>query len=131
VRGPSRIPRPAPATLECGEVEVGELDETEDRLCMLEQHLAGLGQGDRPAAFRPLDEPVADPLLEDRDLLADRGLSEAEARGGTAKRSFPRDGPQRGEMTELDAGPAPEPTCGFRNAIRSGRGQPPFCFPPT
>jgi hypothetical protein len=93
VRGPSRTPRPAPATLERGEVEVSELDESEDRLRMLEQHLTGFGQRDRPSPLGALDEPVADPLLEDRDLLADRRLSEAETRGGSAKRTLPRDRP--------------------------------------
>jgi hypothetical protein len=131
VRGPSRTPRPAPATLEGREVEVGELDEAEDRLCMLEQHLTRFGQRDRPSSLGALDEPVADPLLEDRDLLADRRLSEAETRGGSAKRAFPRDRPQRGEMAELDAGPATEPTPRIRNGVRPGRGQPPVCFPPT
>jgi hypothetical protein len=131
VRGPSRTPRPAPATLERREVEVRELDEAEDRLRVLEQHLACLGQRDRAAPLGALDEAMADALLEDRDLLADRGLSEAEARRGGAKRPFPRDCPQRGEMTELDAGPAAEPSWGIRNAIRPARGQPPFCFPPT
>jgi hypothetical protein len=131
VRGPSRTPRPAPATLECLEVEVCELDQAEDRLCVLEHHLAGFGQRDGSASFGPLDEPVADPLLEDRDLLADRRLREAEARGGTAERPFPRDRSQRSEVTELDAGPATEPTRGIRNAVRPARGQPPFCFPPT
>jgi len=107
------------------------LDEAEDGLCVLQQHLAGFGQRDGSAAFGPLHEPVADSPLEDRDLLADRRLREAEVRGGTAKRPFPGDRSQRGEMTELDAGPAAEPTCGIRNAVRPARGQPPFCFPPT
>jgi hypothetical protein len=131
VRGPSRTPRPAPATLEGGEVEVRELDEPEDRLCVLEQHLAGLGQADRAPSLGALDEPVTDALLEDRDLLADRGLGEAEARGSAAERPFARDRPQRGEMTELDAGPATEPTRGVRSSLRSCGAQL-FCsFPPA
>jgi hypothetical protein len=130
VRGPSRTSRPAPATLEGGEVEVRILDEPEDRLRVLEQHLARLGQADRPASLRALDQPVADALLEDRDLLADRRLREAEARGGAAERALTRDRPQRGEVTELDAGPATEPTRGVRSALRSGA-QVFGCFPPA
>jgi hypothetical protein len=107
------------------------LDAAEDRLRMLEHDLARLRQRDRPAALRALDEAVADPLLEDRDLLADRGLREAEARGGAAERPLARDRPQRREMSELDAGPATEPTGSVRSSLRPGRGQSPFCFPPT
>jgi hypothetical protein len=110
---------------------VCELDEAEDRLCVLQQDLAGLGQRDRPAPFRALDEAVTDPPLEDRDLLADRRLGEAEPRGGAPEGPFPVDRSQRGEVTELDAGPAAEPTSGVRNVLRLARGQPPFCFPPT
>ena len=131
VRGPSRIPRPAPATLERPEVVVRPLDEPEDRVGMLEQERPGFGERDGAPSFRPLDQAVADALLEDRDLLTDRRLREAEPCRGTAERPFPRDCPQRGEMTELDAGPAAEPSWGIRNAIRPARGQPPFCFPPT
>jgi hypothetical protein len=72
VRGPSRTSRPAPATLELGEVVTRVLDAAEDRLRVLEHDLACLRQRDRPAALRALDEAMADPLLEDRDLLADR-----------------------------------------------------------
>ena len=131
VRGPSRNSRPAPATLECGEVEVRELDEAEDRLCVLQQDLAGLRERDRAATLGALDEAVTDPLLEDRDLLADRRLGEAEPRRGASERPFPGDRSQRGEMTELDAGPATEPSSCIRNVLRPARGQPPFCFPPT
>jgi hypothetical protein len=107
------------------------LDEAEDRLCVLEQQLARFGQRHGPAPFGPLDEPMADPLLERGDLLTDRRLCETEPGCGAAERSLPRDRPQRGEMTELDAGPATEPIRGIRIALRPGRGQPPFCFPPT
>jgi hypothetical protein len=70
---------------------VRELDEAEDRLGVLQQDLAGLGQRDRPAPLRALDEAVTDPLLEDRDLLADRRLGEAEPRGSASEGPFPGD----------------------------------------
>jgi hypothetical protein len=58
-----------------------ELDEPEDRLRVLEQDLAGLGEGDGAPSFRALDEPMTDPPLQQRDLLADRGLRESEPGG--------------------------------------------------
>jgi hypothetical protein len=91
VRGPSRIPRPAPATLERPEVVVRALDEPEDRVGVLEQERPGFGERDRAPPFRPLDQAVADALLEDRDLLTDRRLREAEPCRGTAEGPFPRD----------------------------------------
>jgi len=110
---------------------VGVLDPAEDALGVLEQHLAGLGQRDRAASLGALDEAMTDPLLEDRDLLADRGLREAEARRGAAERPFPRDRAESREMSELDAGPTPEAAGGVRGALRPGRAQPSFCFPPV
>ena len=76
-----------------------ELDETEDRLRVLEQDLTGLGQGDGAPSFRALDEPVTDPPLEQRDLLADRGLRESEPGGGRSERSFACDRAQRRQVT--------------------------------
>jgi hypothetical protein len=61
------------------------LDAAEDRVRVLEQDLAGFGEAHGPSALRALDEAVADPLLEDRDLLTDRRLGEAEACGGRAE----------------------------------------------
>jgi hypothetical protein len=131
VRGPSRIPRPAPATLERPEVVVRPLDEPEDRVGVLEQERACFGQRDGPPSFRTLDQPVTDALLEDRDLLTDRRLREAEPRRGGAERPFSFDRAQRCEMSELDAGPATEPIGGIRSVLRARGGQPPVCFPPT
>jgi hypothetical protein len=110
---------------------VRELDEAGDRLRVREQDLAGLGERDRAAALRPLDQAVADPPLQEGDLLADRRLSEAEPRGGAAERSLSSDCAQRGEMTKLDTGPVTEPSNGFRNPVRPLGGQPSFCLPPT
>lgn len=75
------------------------LDEPEDRLGVLEQDLSRLGQGDRPASLGALDEAMADPLLEDRDLLADRRLREPEPRGGAPERPFAGDRPQGVQMS--------------------------------
>jgi hypothetical protein len=99
MRGPSRSSRPAPATFEGREVEMCELDEAEDRLRVLEQDLTGLGEGDGAPSFRALDEPVADPPLEQRDLLADRGLREAEPSRSRPERSFACDRAQRRQVT--------------------------------
>ena len=120
-----------PAELERAEVEVRALDEPEDRVRVLEQHVAGLGEGDRAAPLRPFDQPVPAAPLEDRDLLADRRLGEAEARCRAAERPFTGDRPQRCEVAQLDTSPRTE------RAERSGAAfvwagaQPPFCFPPA
>jgi hypothetical protein len=99
MRGPSRISRPAPAGLISREIEVGQLDEAEDRLRMLEQHLTGLREGHGAPSFRPLDEAVADPALEQRDLLADRRLREPESAGGRPERTLACDRAQRRQVT--------------------------------
>jgi hypothetical protein len=77
---------------------MGLLDETEDRVGVLEQHLAGVGQGDGAAALGALDQSVSDPPLEDRDLLADRRLREAEACRGAAEGALAGDRPQCREV---------------------------------
>jgi hypothetical protein len=130
-RGGARHVGLRPAELELAEVHVGALDEAEDGVRVLEHDLAGVGQRHRAASFRPLDQPVADAPLEDGDLLADRRLGEAEARGRAAERPLAGNRPQRREVAQLDAGP------GTEGAERSGAAfvaagvQPPFCFPPA
>jgi hypothetical protein len=74
------------------------LDEAEDRVGVLEQHLAGIGEGHGAAALRALDQSVPDAPLEDRDLLADRRLREAQARRGPPERALAGDRPQRREV---------------------------------
>jgi hypothetical protein len=130
-RGPSRTSRPAPTTLEGPEVDVRAFDQTEDGLGVLEQHLTRFGESDRAAALRPLDQTMADPAFEDRDLLADRGLGEAEPRGRRAEGTLPGDGAQRCQMAQLDAGPRAECTNLPRDVVLRPGGQPPFCFPPA
>jgi hypothetical protein len=76
-----------------------DLDEAEDRLRVLEQDLTGLGEGDGASAFGTLDEPVTDPALQERDLLADRGLGEPEPGRGRAERALACNRPQRRQMT--------------------------------
>lgn len=107
------------------------LDEAEDRVGVPEQHLAGVGQGDRAPALRALDQPVPDPPLEDRDLLADRRLREAQARRGAPERALAGDRPQRCEVAELDTGPGAERAERSGSASLAAGGQPPFCFPPA
>jgi hypothetical protein len=110
---------------------VSALDETEDGMGVLEQHLARFGEGDGAPALRPFDQAMADPALEDRDLLADRRLGEPKARGRSAKRALPRDRSQGREVAQLDPRPRAERTDLPRNAVLRSGGQPPFCFPPT
>ena len=98
---------------------------------MLEQHLAGLGQRDAAAALRPLHQPVADPSLEDRDLLADRRLGEPEMGRGRPERALAGDRPQRCEVAQLDAGPRAKCSNLPRVGVARAGAQPPFCFPPT
>jgi hypothetical protein len=129
--GPGRRVRGRPAELERAEIDVRALDETEDGVGVPEQHFTGVGERDGAPPFRPVDQAVADPPLEDRDLLADRGLREAEPRGRAAERSLTGDCPQRREMAELDAGPRTE-RAERSGAVFVGAGsQPPFCFPPA
>jgi hypothetical protein len=70
-----------------------------------EQHLAGLGQRERPRPAGAFDQPLADEPFEDGDLVADRGLDVPEPRRGAAERPFARDRFERGEVSELDSEP--------------------------
>lgn len=97
-----------PAQLERAEVEVRALDEAEDGVRVPEQHLAGVREGNGATPFRPFDQAVPDPPLEDRDLLADRRLGEAEARRGAAEGALAGDRPQCRKVAQLDTGPRTE-----------------------
>jgi len=110
---------------------VGVLDESEDRVRVLEQNLTGVGERHGAAALRPVDEPVADSPLEDRDLLTDRRLGEAEPGSRRAKRAFACDRPQRGEVPKFDTGPGAEGCDRGPIPFLCPAGQPPFCFPPA
>jgi hypothetical protein len=130
-RAELRRVRVGPPKFEGAEVRVRALDEPENRVRVLEQNVARVGERHRPAPLRPFDQAVPDPSLEDGDLLADRRLGEAEARRRAAEGALEGDRPQRREMAELDAGPGTERAERSGAAFVAAGGQPPFCFPPA
>ena len=75
----------------------------DDRLGVPEEQLAGLGERDGSRSSRPLDERLADDLLERRDLLADGRLRVPEPLGGPSERALARDRVERSEVAHLDA----------------------------
>ena len=87
------------------DVGLRRLQTGEDRVGVLQDELARLGQLDADAAARALDEPLADRALERRDLLADRRLDVAEARRGTPEGPLAGDRLERRQVAQLD----PEP----------------------
>lgn len=107
------------------------LDEPEDVVRVLEQHVAGLGERHGAAPLRPFDQPVADPPLEDRNLLADRRLGEAETCCCASERPLAGDRPQRREVAQLDTSPGTERAERGEAAFVWAGAQPPFCFPPA
>lgn len=107
------------------------LDQAQDGVGVLEQHLAGVGERDGAPALRPLDQSVSDPPLEDGDLLTDRGLGEAEPCGRAAEGSLACDRPERGEVAQLYTGPLAERAERSGSAFVAAGSQPPFRFPPA
>ena len=91
---------------ECGEIGLRSGHARGDRTCVSEKQLAGLGEGDRLRASRPLDQPVADDPLERGDLLADCRLGVAQRRCRLAEGSFARDRFQSQEVPEFNTKPA-------------------------
>jgi hypothetical protein len=130
-RAELRRVRVGPPKLERAEVGVRALDEAENRVRVLEENVARVGELDRAPPLRPFDQAMSDPSLEDGDLLADRRLSEAEARRGAAEGALEGDRPQRREVAQLDPGPGTEGAEGSGAAFVAAGGQPPFCFPPA
>jgi hypothetical protein len=70
------------------------------------QHEVAGGVSETGRGARALDQPRPHDPLEQRDLLADRGLRVAERPRGAAERALAGDGVERGQMADLD----PEPT---------------------
>ena len=97
--------RPGLAGAERGDVGPRRVEPGDDRLGVTEQQHSGLGQRDGARTAGPLDERLADDLLERRDLLADGRLRVAEPIGRATERSLPRDRVEGGEVAHLDSEP--------------------------
>src|SRR5262249_4397333 len=88
-------------------VEVGELlhfflrgfDFLEDAPGALEEHAAGLGQGEVAAA--PFEQPDAELLFEQLDLLGQGGLTHVELVGGATKTADAGDARQIVQLAQL------------------------------
>ena len=105
--------RPGLTGAERRDVRARGVEPRDDRLGVAQKELAGLGQRDGARAAGPLDERLADDLLERRDLLADGRLRVAEPLGGAAERSLARNRAERGEVAQLD----PEPLIRLSNRM--------------
>jgi len=75
---------------------------------MLEQELARPRQLEAALAAAALDQPLAEALLEQGDLLAGGRLREAEALRRRAERAGVRDGAEGDEVPEVERGPGIE-----------------------
>jgi hypothetical protein len=69
-----------------------------DRVGVPEEHLAGLGKGDRARAARAVDQAQPHDALECGDLLGDGRLRVAQTLGRTAERALVRDCLERDQV---------------------------------
>ena len=99
---------------QCFHVGLRSLELGDDRVGVAEQQPARVRQRDGPRPTRALDQPLADDLLELRDLLADRRLRVAELPRGTAERPGARERLQGRQMAQLH----PQPTIRFHNRLQ-------------
>ena len=107
--------RPGRAFGERGQVGLRGVELRDDRVRVPEEQPARVGQVDGPGAAGPVDEPLPDVALEQRDLLADGGLGVAELAGRPAEGARAADGLQGREMPQFDA----EPSITFHNQNES------------
>jgi hypothetical protein len=102
---------PAGAALEVVELASEDVEPLEDPLGM-PQHDAAGGRERRPAgAAGAVEDAHADGALEPGDLLADRGLAEAEHRCGVGEGPLLRDCAQGGEVPDLEVAQARVARC--------------------
>jgi hypothetical protein len=92
-----------PGIAGCHRVEVGlcGCQSGDDVAGVLEQHLARFGQRHRAWPAGPIDEAMADGLLQRRDLLGDRALRVAEACGRLRERAGLGDSLERHQVDAL------------------------------
>src|SRR5690348_14788082 len=99
-------------------------DGVEDAPGVLEEHLAGGGEAHAASPRTALDEPLADPLLEERDVRGDRRGREPHALRGRAERELFCEHAKRVEMAQLDVEPRrghPSYSRGARERFRAIR----------
>ena len=89
----------APHLLQLLHGRLGLVGEAEQALGVSWQHRAGLGQ--RAVPGRPVEQPLAQPVLETPDRLADGRLGAVQLAGGRGEAPLGSDGEERGEVRQL------------------------------
>ena len=95
--------RPAPAQAELAQARLGLVDRRQDGLGLADQEPAGIGQ--QELVVDPVEQLAAQSLLELADLLAQRGLGQAQLLGRTGQRRAVHDRPEDAQLMQRDHGP--------------------------